>query len=118
MSAVHEWIRPWYPTGWEGHISPDCPELLKWVSEPVEGPGWLDPNQGINCTTCIPSWNAECGTCDASLDADENHEDDGPFTEAEAKAWKRDHRCFPLVRVIAPPTPGPEPIPAGQFPLF
>lgn len=43
MSAVAEWIRPWFPAGLVGHIYRDCPDLLKWTSEPVEGSGWLDP---------------------------------------------------------------------------
>ncbi|MFB4276072.1 hypothetical protein ACBJ59_12310 [Nonomuraea sp. MTCD27] len=41
--SVAGWIRPWFPAGLVGHIYRDCARLLKWVSEPVEGPGWLDP---------------------------------------------------------------------------
>lgn len=43
MSVVAEWIRPWFPAGLVGHIYRDCPDLLKWTSEPVEGSGWLHP---------------------------------------------------------------------------
>lgn len=118
MNAALEWIRPWFPAGWEGHVAADCPDLLKRVSEPVEGAGWLDVKQGVICVTCVPSWNAECATCSASLDADENL--DGPFTEADAKAWLGDHQCSPIVRIIPPAEPEPEAVPAGQvlLPLF
>ncbi|MGW6498573.1 hypothetical protein [Nonomuraea angiospora] len=114
MTAIADWIRPWFPAGWTGHVRADCPGLLKWVSEPAEGAGWLDPGQAIVCTTCIPSWNAECATCGDTLADDLNWEDDRPHTEGDAKQWKRRHRCQPIVRLIAPPAPKPEPVPAGQ----
>jgi hypothetical protein len=103
------WIRPWYPGGGAGdHIDRDCPTLAKQTSTPVEGSGWMDPKKGVACATCVPSWNAECETCDYSLTEDENHEDDFPFTEAEARAWMLTHVCQPVTRIIPPPRPAPE----------
>lgn len=113
MSAVLGWIRPWFPAGRVGHIDPECPELLKWVSEPVEGPGWLDPYaepvQGSStCEDCLeraglapiepPSWDACCDTCYASM----SDWADGPFDEKAANDWRDDHRCETDIRIIAP----------------
>jgi hypothetical protein len=105
-SRVADWIRPWYPAGLVAHVDPECPRLLKHVSEPVEGSGWLDPYaepvQGARvCPECVPGWNAECAICDASMAWDD---DEGPYSEAQAKQWKQQHRCQPVVRIIAPET--------------
>ncbi|HUR74422.1 MAG TPA: hypothetical protein VMZ00_09100 [Sporichthya sp.] len=107
-AAWLRWIRPWYPAGLVGHADIDCPRLREQISDPVEGPGWLDPYaesvQGTRvCPECVPGWNAECGTCDASM-TDESEDDDGPFSETQAKNWKQQHRCEPIVRIIAPDT--------------
>lgn len=102
---IADWIRPWYPAGTVGHVDPECPELLKHVTTPTEGPGWLDPHakpvQGATtCTECVPGWDAECAICDASMSDDPD--DERPYSEAQAKEWKRQHRCQPIVRIIAP----------------
>jgi hypothetical protein len=104
---VADWIRPWYPAGLVGHADIDCPRLREQVSSPVEGPGWLDPYaepvQGTRvCPECVPGWNAECAICDATMTNSDDHDDDGSYTEAQAKAWKRQHRCEPIVRIISP----------------
>ncbi|MBF8187355.1 hypothetical protein ITP53_16765 [Nonomuraea sp. K274] len=112
MSAVAGWIRPWYPAGLVGHISRDCPELLKHVSEPVDGSGWLDPDQAVRCATCMPPWNAECRACHSVMS--EEWQEDEPFSEADANRWKRKHRCPPDVHVIPPPRPKTSQTPAGQ----
>ena len=108
------WIRPWYPAGHVGHTDVDCPDLRRWVSDPQEGPGWLDP-QGKNvCHPCVktshpelyrelPSWDAVCETCDASM-GEEYVDDEGPFDEKTAEDWKRDHECEPVVRLVPPTT--------------
>ena len=74
MSAVAEWIRPWFPAGLVGHIYRDCPALLKWTSDPVEGSGWLHPRAdgalgsryvSSTCSACLhlydPKLAAELG---------------------------------------------------------
>ena len=61
MSAVAEWIRPWFPAGLVGHIYRDCPRLLKWVSEPVEGAGWLDPRADAASARYQPNYT--CSDC-------------------------------------------------------
>lgn len=95
------WIRPWWPGHGAGdHTRADCPELAKQTSEPVEGSGWLDPNIGLVCPTCVPPWNAECRTCDASMVEDD--EDGDRHSEADAKQWIRDHRCYPQTRLLPP----------------
>ncbi|MEU7743361.1 hypothetical protein [Nonomuraea sp. NPDC049158] len=61
------WIRPWYPAGPTGHIYRDCPHLLRWICEPVEGAGWLDPRtdatsplQGARtCPGCLHRFDPE-----------------------------------------------------------
>lgn len=116
MSVMTDWIRPWYPVGpgVEDHLYPDCENLLQLVSEPREGSGWLDPRRGEVCRDCLhrydpalhkeifepPMWDAECSTCDASMQ--EKRYGDGPFDESDAKAWDLDHRCEPSVRIIPP----------------
>ncbi|MFE3449653.1 hypothetical protein ACFXJ8_12025 [Nonomuraea sp. NPDC059194] len=112
-TAVQNWIRPWYPAGFEGHIYADCPNLLEKVSEPVEGAGWLDPFNGEVCNDClkrsndclkrsdVPSWDAVCETCDSSM-KEEWEDAPRPFTEDDAQLWKEEHRCQPLVRLISP----------------
>lgn len=53
------WIRPWYVgavvTGGliEGHIYPDCSRLARATSEPQQGAGWLDPDTGAVCGSCL-----------------------------------------------------------------
>jgi hypothetical protein len=43
-------VRPWY-RGEEGdHLYADCGEL---TGEPVEGVGWLAPDDGDVCLTCL-----------------------------------------------------------------
>ena len=118
MSAVAGWIRPWFPAGWEGHVAADCPVVLKKVPEPVEGPGWLDPDQGIRCAICMPPWDAECRTCHSSMS--QEWEEDEPFSEADANRWKSKHRCPPDVHLIPPPGPKPTQVSAGVvlLPLF
>ena len=59
---VHtDWIRPWYPghvpahstTGqFEAHIDADCERLRQVRPEPVEGCGWLDPDDPLACKSC------------------------------------------------------------------
>lgn len=96
-----DWVRPWYPAGPIGHTRADCPELLRLVADPKPGPGWLNQYGGSVCATCVPSWDAVCETCDASLS--EEWAEDGPcFTEADAKRWESDHECQPAVRLIGP----------------
>lgn len=68
-TAITDWIRPWYPgripiygvnNGYfEGHIFPDCEELLLIRSAPVEGAGWLDPRQGNVCRSCLAHHNPQ-----------------------------------------------------------
>ncbi|TYB50262.1 hypothetical protein FXF51_56910 [Nonomuraea sp. PA05] len=70
--------------------------------------------QGVVCRTCTPSWNAECGSCNSSLASDPSFEDDFPFNESDAKAWLRNHQCFPAIRIIPPPRPEPAQVLAGQ----
>ncbi|MGW4798244.1 hypothetical protein ACWEPC_38080 [Nonomuraea sp. NPDC004297] len=106
-TTINNWIRPWYPAGPVGHTDIDCPRLREQITNPVEGPGWLDPYaasvQGTRvCTDCVPGWEAECAICDASMSDD--WEGDGPFSEAEAKQWQQQHRCEPIVRITAPDT--------------
>ncbi|MBG0830542.1 hypothetical protein HS041_22530 [Planomonospora sp. ID67723] len=102
MTAVIDWVRPWYPGGGAGdHIDPDCPILAEQTSTPVEGSGWLDPNKGLVCPACVPSWEAVCDTCDVSM-ADDWEDDGDRFTEAAAKNWKSQHRCAPRVRITPP----------------
>lgn len=101
-----EWIRPWYPAGQVGHIFADCPDLLGQMPAPVEGAGWLDPFKGPVCGECvkragIPSWQAECDTCCASM-AEEWADHSAPFTKADAELWRDEHRCQPSVRLIEP----------------
>ncbi|MEV4837760.1 hypothetical protein AB0K05_24780 [Nonomuraea sp. NPDC049486] len=68
MSAIAEWIRPWYPGGEDvkagrfdqppvfiGHLYPDCPQLLSVDPAPREGSGWLDPRAPGTCPACLPS---------------------------------------------------------------
>ncbi|MEU8199397.1 hypothetical protein AB0C10_36995 [Microbispora amethystogenes] len=109
-------IRPWYPAGQIGHVLPDCEDLTRWVPEPTEGAGWLDPNDAKTCRKClkraypdlyrdVPSWDAECRTCDAQMS--DEWEGDEPFSEKDAKDWKRDHECEPDVKII-PPKPKAE----------
>jgi hypothetical protein len=107
-SRIADWIRPWYPAGLVGHVDAECPRLLKHVPEPVEGSGWLDPYaepvQGARvCPECVPGWNAECAICDASMSTDDE-DDGGPYSEAQVKQWEQQHRCQPVVRIIAPET--------------
>lgn len=51
----------------------------------------------------IAGWDAECETCDYSLRdqmADDN--EDGPFTEKDARDWMSDHECEPMTHLIRP----------------
>ena len=59
-SVFTDWVRPWYPgvvdaySGRiEGHLFPDCEDLLRVQPDPQEGAGWLDPDAGDVCTTCL-----------------------------------------------------------------
>lgn len=110
MTAVTDWIRPWYPAGSVGHLYADCEGLLKTEPEPSEGTGWLDPNKGKVCRACcrrhgVPEWDATCDTCNTSM-SDEWDDDDEerPFNDSDAKEWQREHRCEPSIRLIAPDT--------------
>jgi hypothetical protein len=62
VSAVQDWIRPWYPGGTVGHIYRECPHLLKWVSEPTEGAGWLDPRADVKASYQASSTCPDCLT--------------------------------------------------------
>ncbi|MFF3443593.1 hypothetical protein [Streptosporangium sp. NPDC002721] len=112
--TMTDWIRPWWRGYGAGdHARLDCPVLARQTSTPVEGSGWLNPQAGITCTTCV-HWKAECSTCDAFM-ADELEDDhDGAFTEEDARQWKRDHRCDPIVRITPPHRDTPPAIPPGQ----
>lgn len=55
------WIRPWFPGHvpvdslqgqFVGHIYADCEDLLQVRPEPVEGCGWLDPDDPLICKSC------------------------------------------------------------------
>ncbi|WP_240777732.1 hypothetical protein [Nonomuraea basaltis] len=105
MTAVIDWIRPWYPAGHLGHLYPDCEDLLRWGSEPQEGAGWLGPRNGDVCRSCLkrygyPEWDAYCETCGEY--ADEDDDEPRPFTEEDAKRWQDEHQCTPSVQLIPP----------------
>lgn len=106
MTAVADWVRPWFPAGLVGHLDADCPELLRWVSEPAEGPGWLDPHSGEVCRTCViekvkvPEWDAECRTCMDRMS--DEWDDNAPLTKDDAETWKDEHHCKPSVHLISP----------------
>lgn len=46
------------------------------------------------------SWDAYCRTCDTHASDEYGYEK--PFTEADAKAWRSDHRCEPDVEIVDP----------------
>ncbi|NAS22459.1 hypothetical protein GT755_12280 [Herbidospora sp. NEAU-GS84] len=59
MSLI-DWRRPWYPGAlilgalpFEGHLYPDCEELLEVRPDPVEGAGWLDLRDPACCSGCL-----------------------------------------------------------------
>ncbi|MEU8270162.1 hypothetical protein AB0B89_23760 [Sphaerisporangium sp. NPDC049002] len=114
-------IRPWYPAGAEGHAYADCEHLLAVEPEPREGSGWLDPRGPGVCLPCltrlIPPWDADCGTCKATI-ADDRGVSGAPFSEVDARRWEAEHQCEPKIRLVPPPS---EPAPAatdGQTALF
>lgn len=60
MSAITDWIRPWYPGeistrdgAYVGHLDPACEELLRVRTDVIEGTGWLDPRRGQVCPPCL-----------------------------------------------------------------
>lgn len=114
-------IRPWYPAGREGHIYADCEHLLRDVPEPAKGAGWLDPRGPGVCKPClirhIPPWDAECGTCKASI-ADDRGFSGAPYSEDDAKRWQAEHQCQPKIRLIPPPRKPAPAVSAGQTALF
>ncbi|MBO4273117.1 hypothetical protein [Microbispora triticiradicis] len=109
-------IRPWYPAGKTAHTRADCPELLRTVPQPQEGPGWLDPRQGPVCGTCMPSWNAVCHTCGASLA--EARGDGSHISEGDAKKWMAQHECEPEIGLVPPKNTRNAGQPANQLSLF
>lgn len=120
-TRVADWIRPWYPGGHVGHLSPNCLELLQVEPEPREGAGWLDLRTNDTCRACLDqhgyaSWHAECKTCGTCLCDDFTSQ---PYiSEADAKRWKEEHECEPVVALQAPPKPNAPPQQAGQLALI
>jgi hypothetical protein len=43
-------VRPWFRGEAGDHIYADCEEIS---GEPIEGVGWLDPEGGDVCETCL-----------------------------------------------------------------
>lgn len=120
MTAIVDWIRPWYPAGTEAHLSPDCEHLLAVEPAPREGSGWFSLRDNAVCLPCLDkhgyrSWHAECTTCGA--DACDDFTSQPYISEADAKQWKYEHECSPSVAVEAPPQHTPAQ-PAGQGTLF
>ncbi|WP_214103187.1 hypothetical protein [Acrocarpospora catenulata] len=89
------WVRPWFPAGVsvrestfdrgcviEGHLFDDCEVLLRRVSEPVEGCGWLDPRQPGTCEDCIERF-------DEALASELFHDEDCDCSPCEQRAKGR-----------------------------
>lgn len=78
---------------WDGMTLGD--QHVKRVYCPVcRGVADPDPDQ--------PSWDAVCKTCDSSMGEEWGDEQDGPFTEKDAKQWREQHECEPWVDLIKP----------------
>lgn len=63
----------------------------------------------IYCPVCCgrteadePGWDAECRTCDARMSDESWDDEDGPYSEEDARNWKSDHQCEPDVALITP----------------
>lgn len=89
------WVRPWFPAGEDmdatrtaghvvmhGHLFDDCEVLLRRVSEPVEGCGWLDPRGPGVCEDCIERF-------DEALASELFHDEDCDCSPCEQRAKGR-----------------------------
>ncbi|MFI7449572.1 hypothetical protein ACIBQX_18895 [Nonomuraea sp. NPDC049714] len=106
---IADWIRPWYPGGTVGHTRANCPDLLHVVPAPIEGTGWLNPNNGKVCMPCLkadgyPLWDARCNTCRLSLAEEKSWNACASIftTKQQAIAWKHAHQCEPAVSLVSP----------------
>lgn len=96
---------------WGGMPAEDCARAIGWRVWSGTTLGGSEA-RAVFCPRCAghqpeaeevaaPKWDARCNTCDAQARDDYDYAGE-PFSEADARRWKDDHRCEPDVEIIAP----------------